>query len=103
MPPGSVVPAKLRRNGFLPMGGLALAGALLLGIGLRRGARNWLALALLGVGTLAGVAGISACSGGGGTNGMTPGTYEYAIVANFNLANTNLLITTNTTISVTVP
>ncbi len=85
------------------MGGLALAGALLLGIGLRRGARNWLALALLGVGTLAGVAGISACSGGGGTNGMTPGTYEYAIVANFNLANTNLLITTNTTISVTVP
>jgi hypothetical protein len=90
-----------RRSGHLPMAGLALAGALLLGFGMRRRASRWLTLVLLAVGTLAGPAGISACGGSG--NGMTPGTYLYTITASFEADPvTPLGQAVTTTISVTV-
>jgi hypothetical protein len=59
LPAGSAVPTGLRRNRHAA-GGLALAGVLLLGFGLRRRVRMWLALVLIVAGSLAVVAGVSA-------------------------------------------
>jgi hypothetical protein len=82
-PYGSPVPAGLprtpHRSGHLPAAGLVLAGALMLGLGLRRRKWRWLALAIFAAGTLAVLAAISAC--GGHSNGMTPGTYRYTVTA----------------------
>jgi len=104
-PHGSAVPAHFAvpgsKHGNLPLGGLGLAGVLLVGLGLRRRARGWLALSLLAVGGLAGLAGLSACSGGG--NGMTPGTYQYTITAGNGASVNNLLEAAKTNISVIVP
>jgi hypothetical protein len=105
-PWGTPIPVNLRkaphRSGHLPAAGLALAGALLLGFGLRRRASRWLMLVLLAVGALAGLAGISACTGSG--NGMTSGTYPYTISAQWESSGPAILGNqTTTTITVTVP
>jgi hypothetical protein len=92
-------PVSLPRRRSSGLGqGLALAGALLLGFGIRRRATRWLTLTLLAVGTLAGLGGISAC---GGNNGimMTPGTYAYTI----NAVDMNTAVRVTTTVNVTVP
>jgi hypothetical protein len=105
-PYGAAIPAGLRRaphrSGYLPATGLALAGALMLGFGLRRRAWRWLTLTILAAGTLAGLAGISACGSNSG-NGMTPGTYPYTVSANFGNPLNNVIQSVTTTISVTVP
>jgi hypothetical protein len=100
-PYGAPVPVNAPRRG-LPWTGMALAGALMLGVGLRRQARGWLTLALFAGMALAGLVGISAC--GGSANGMTPGTYQYTISAD-NEANpqTPMGQGVSTTIIVTVP
>jgi hypothetical protein len=105
-PFGAAVPVGLRRaphrSGHLPAAGLALAGALMLGFGLRRRARGWLALAVFAAGALAGVAGISGCTAG--LIGMTPGTYQYTITAIFEASGPAILgAQATTTINVTVP
>lgn len=102
-PYGSTVPLSLPiKKGYAPAAGLALAGVLLLGSGLRRMARGRLSLMVFAVGTLAGLVGVSACSGG--MMGMTPGTYQYTISANNESGgNTPLGQQATTTISVTVP
>ena len=85
-----------RRGGHGPATGLALAGALLLGLGFRRRAARWLTLTLFAVGALAGLAGISAC---GGNSVVTPGTYAYTVVA----AEVDTNTTVSSTFSVAVP
>jgi hypothetical protein len=77
--------------------GLALAGALLFGIGFRRRAARWLTLTLLAVGALAGLAGISAC--GVNNNVVTPGTYVYTVTAE----DISTTATVTTSVNVTVP
>jgi hypothetical protein len=76
---------------------LALAGTLLLGFGIWRRARRWLALMVFAVGILAGLAGISAC--GGNNSVVTPGTYAYTITA----TDTKTAVAVNTSINVMVP
>jgi hypothetical protein len=103
-PYNSVVPLGQHRTrpgtSHVPAGGLALAGALLLGLGFRRRGWRWLSLCVFAAGALS-VAGITAC---GNSNGMTPGTYPYTISAD-NEANpmTPLGQGVSTTIYVTVP
>jgi hypothetical protein len=98
-PFGAAVPQAANRTGRGPMA-LALAGVLLLGCGLRRRARSWLVPMLLGVVSLAGVAGLSGCLPG--LPGMTPGTYQYTLTAG-NLGTLNpLTAQATTTINVTV-
>jgi hypothetical protein len=97
-PPCNPCPVSLpRRRGSGLAQGLALAGALLLGFGFRRRAARWLVLIFLAVGTLAGLAGISAC--GGNNSVVTPGTYTYTITAID--MKTDMFVTT--TVNVTVP
>jgi hypothetical protein len=87
----------LRRGGHGPAPGLALAGVLLLGLGFRRRRARWLTLMLLAAGTMAGLAGISAC--GGNNNAVTPGTYAYTIVA----TDLNTSVSVTTSVNVTAP
>ena len=97
---GTPVPAPVsvpHRQGHAPAGGLALAGALLLGWGLRRRASRWLVVGLLAVGALAGLAGISACMGYG--SGFTPGTFPYTITGTDTTTNASV----SSTFMVTVP
>lgn len=97
---GTPVPAPVsvpHRQGHAPAGGLALAGALLLGWGLRRRASRWLVVGLLAVGALAGLAGISACMGYG--SGFTPGTFPYTITGTDTSTNASV----SSTFMVTVP
>jgi membrane-associated phospholipid phosphatase len=102
LPAGSAVPVRLRRNGHAA-GGLALAGVLLLGFGLRRRVRRWLTLVLIIAGSLSVVAGISSCSASGSIYG-TPGTYQYTIAADNESGGVAPLGQgTTTTIYVTVP
>jgi len=77
--------------------GLALAGALLFGIGFRRSVQRWLVLTFLAVGALAGLVGISAC--GANDNVVTPGTYVYTVSA----VDMTTSATVSTSINVTVP
>jgi hypothetical protein len=84
-----------RSRGLTP--GLALAGALLLRFGFRRRAARWLTIALLAVGLLAGLAGISAC--GGNSSGVTPGNYAYTITA----TDVRTSVSVTTSVNVTVP
>lgn len=101
-PYGSAVPADQHRLGNAPGAGLALAGVLMLGFGLRRNSRRWLALLLLTTGLLAGMTGITACTGG--MNPGTPGTYQYTLTAaNESGGTTPLGQAVTTTISVAVP
>jgi hypothetical protein len=81
-------------------GAVNLAGALLVGFGLRRRARR-LRLALLLAGILAGVVGV-AC-GGGNSNTLTPGTFGYTISATQVDITANPILVVNTTVNVTVP
>jgi len=92
-------PASLPRSGGHGLApGLALAGALLLGFGIRRRrAAPWLTLTLLAAGALAGLAGISAC--GGNNNVVTPGIYAYTITA----TDTTTQVSQASSINVTVP
>ena len=99
-PAGVGVPQERREPGHAPEAGLALGGALLLGLGLRR-TRGWLSLVMLAAVSLAGLAGLCACVGG--MNGMTPGTYQYTITAGNTGTLNNLAAGASTTISVTVP
>jgi hypothetical protein len=75
-------------------GPVALAGALLLVLGFRRRTRRWLMLTLIAAGTLAGVAGVSAC---GGSSRMGP--YPFTITATDNATH----VSTSTMFEVTVP
>jgi hypothetical protein len=84
-----------RRGGHGLAPGLALASALLLGLGFRRRAARW--LTLLAVGALAGLAGISAC--GGNKSVVTPGTYVYTVAA----AEVGTSTTVSSTFNVAVP
>ncbi len=97
IPCSSPCPVSLPRHvgRRLPQG-LAMAGALLLGFGFRRRAR-WLMLVLFAVGTLAGLAGISAC--GANNDVVTPGTYAYTITA----TDINTAVSVTTPVNVTVP
>jgi hypothetical protein len=88
-------PRPPRRGRLAP--GLALAGVLLVGFGIRRRAVRWLTLTLLAMGTLTGLAGISACSGNNSV--VTPGTYAYTIPA----TDINTQVSQTASINVTVP
>lgn len=101
-PYGSAIPAEQHRPGSAPEAGLALAGALMLGFGLRRNSRRWLALLLLTAGCLAGMTAISACTGA--MNPGTPGTYQYTLTAaNESSGVAPLGQAVSTTVTVTVP
>jgi hypothetical protein len=86
-----------RRGGHGLAPGVALAGVLLFGFGLRRRAARWLTLMLFALGILAGLAAISAC--GANNTVVTPGTYAYTLTATD--INTNVSVTTP--VNVTVP
>ena len=88
--------AQAHKSGGIPAAAMALADALLFGFGLRRKAPNWLVVALFAVGSLAGLAGISACGAG---SPLTHGTFAYSVVAKD--ANTNAALTSS--FMVTVP
>ncbi len=92
-----VCPVSLPRRSHhgLPQS-LALAGALLFGLGFRRRAPRWLVLTLFAAGSLAAMVGINACAN---NSVVTPGTYTYTIMAKD--MNTNVSVTT--TVNVTVP
>lgn len=97
-PYGSVVPAVKRAQQSLPAPGLALAGALLIGLGFRRKALRWTTPILF---TLLCATALTAC--GGSTNGTTPGTYQYTVSAETAGTDNPLAAQAATTISVTVP
>jgi hypothetical protein len=81
-PCSGACPIRLDRPRRRFASGLALAGALLVGLslGFRRRVARWFVLMLLIFGTLAGLSGISACGGtGGGT--LTPGVWPYVVEA----------------------
>ncbi|MGH9616195.1 MAG: hypothetical protein ACRD28_05575 [Acidobacteriaceae bacterium] len=78
--------------------GLMLAGALFLGLGLRRRRTRWPSLLLLAVVMLVGMMGIVAC--GSGVQTLTPGTYAYTLTAN---AQNSPSLSASTTVNVTVP
>jgi len=105
-PWGTPIPASLHRtphrSGYLPGAGLTLAGVFMAGFGLRRERQRWIALVVLAVGALAGLAGISAC-GGANPFAMTPGSYPYTVTAVFQETGSNVLQPVSTTITVTVP
>jgi hypothetical protein len=100
-PFGSAIPAQqraARRFSDVPAVP-ALAAALLIGLGIRRGTRRWIVIAFVSAIALAGV---SAC--GGNPTAMTPGTYPYTITAGDEAnPNTPLGQGVSTTINVTVP
>ena len=95
-----VEPAKLERERWGAAGGFALAGTLLLSLGLRRKATRWLMLALIAFVTLAGMTGVSGC---GSEATFTPGTYTFTITASGFLTGTNVELSETTTANVTVP
>lgn len=103
-PWGTPIPVNLRRAprpaNRLPLGGMALAGALLAGCSLRRRARSF-ARAIAAVAALFVLAGITAC--GGTANGMTPGVYQYTISSAYTPGQTTLSELSTTNITVTIP
>jgi hypothetical protein len=101
-PPCNPCPVNLpRRAGHRLPVGLALAGALVFGFGFQRKAPRWLVLILVTVGSLAGLAGISACGGNSANNVVTPGTYTYTLSAVD--MNTPPSASVTTSVTVTVP
>ncbi|MGA3010994.1 MAG: hypothetical protein ABSD72_12115 [Terracidiphilus sp.] len=103
---GTPVPVSLPRtphhSEYLPIAGVSLVGVFMAGLGRRRELRRWIAMVVLAMGALTGLAEISAC---GGTNpfAMTPGTYPYTISAVFQETGSNVPQPVSTTISVAVP
>jgi len=97
-PYGSVVPAVKHAQQNLPTPGLALVGALLIGLGFRRKALRRLTPLLF---TLACATALTAC--GGSMNGTTPGTYQYTVSAETAGTVDPLAAQVVTTINVTVP
>jgi hypothetical protein len=97
-PYGSAIPAVKHAQQHLPASGLALAGALLIGLSSRRKKLRWPTPILF---TLACATALTAC--GGSTNGTTPGTYQYTVSAETAGTNNPLAAQATTTISVTVP
>ena len=92
------VPASLlHRRGHGLATGLALAGALLSGLGLGCRGRRWITLTLLAFCALFALAGISAC--GNNNNYVTPGTYTYTVTA----TDVATSATVTATFNVTVP
>jgi hypothetical protein len=83
-PWGAPLPASFKgRRGKRSAEGAAgwmLAGALLLGLGLRRRTRRWQTLAGMAAAGLLISFGVSAC--GGSSNGPMPGVYVYTVTAN---------------------
>jgi len=84
---------------------LALAGALVIGLGIRWKAMCRPMLTWIAFGALAVLAGMSACGGG---NTLTPGTFAYTVTASQAgaitcSANACTALTANTTVNVTVP
>jgi hypothetical protein len=90
------------RRGFASE--LALAGVLFAGFGLgfRRRAARWLVLPLLVFGTLAGMAGISACGGASGRT-LTPGVWPYVVQADGSGTNQVASATINVTVPAGIP
>lgn len=86
-----------RQRGHGLAQGLALAGALLLGFGLRRKARPWLKLTLFTLCAFFLLAEMGAC--GGNNSVVTPGAYAYAITA----TDVNTAATVSSSVQVTVP
>jgi hypothetical protein len=87
--------ANERSNGNLPLTPYGVpvplaAGAVLVGIALRRRKIGWRTLTLVLAGTLACLGEVVGC--GGGTSGMTPGTYTYTMTATD--AKTNVVVST---------
>jgi hypothetical protein len=107
VPYGMIIPSlgKLDRApnpaSRMPVAGMALAGALMLGLGFRRRMRRGLFRVIIGACALAGAAGISAC-GSGNSNLMTPGTYPYTISAGFTETGSSATQTATTTVTLTV-
>jgi hypothetical protein len=89
-----------RPSGKLPVTGIVLAGALMVGFGFRRRVRWGLAVAVFAVCASAGLAGLSAC--GGNISGMTPGTYPYTISAGFVETGSSAIQSVTTTVTLTV-
>ena len=83
----------------LPATTMALAGALMLGLGFRRRARYL--PAVLAACTWVGAAGITGCAAGI-SNTMTPGTYPYTLSAGFAATGSNAMQSATTTITLTV-
>ncbi len=81
---------------------LALSGALLLGLGFRRRAARWLALALFAAGMLAELAGVIAC-GAGSIDDLSPGIFAYTVSATQSGTTRSQAMVVNTTVNVTVP
>lgn len=97
VPCSNPCPVSLPRSGGHRLAqGLALAGAVLFGLGFYRRRARWLTLTMLAIGSLAGIAGISAC---GSNSVVTPGTYTYSL----NAMDISTLVSVNTSIQVTVP
>ena len=94
-----IVPASSasRQRGLGAERGLWLAGALLLGVGLRRRA-GWLKASLLAVFLLVGMGAITAC-GGSSSNGPSAGAYSYLVSA----TDLSSKLSASTKITVTVP
>ena len=105
-PWGEAVPASLHRSPEASRSGiasLAVACLLAFGFAFRRRSRSWFVTVLLAAVALAGLAGVTACSGGP-FNNMTPGTYQYTVAAdNESSGPTPLGQAVSTTITVTVP
>lgn len=106
-PYGSAVPATMplgspHGGGRLP-GRLALAGTVLLGLGLRPSFRKRLSRAVFAIIVLAAMAAIPACSGPA-MSGVPAGNYPYTVAA-FNAPNPNgaSAQTASTTMYVTIP
>jgi hypothetical protein len=97
--PSGPCPVKFPRTRTRFPGGLALAGALLVGLGLMRRRARWFTLLVLAVSMLAGVAGITSCAGG---KTLTPGVWQYTVTAT-SIESSPPLISASTTVNVTVP
>ncbi len=92
------VPASARhRRGHGLASGLALAGALLLGVGYWRRAARRLTFSLFALSAFFALLGISAC--GSSNSYVTPGTYAYTVAA----TDLNTSATVTATFNVTVP
>jgi hypothetical protein len=83
-----------RRGGI----GLALAGALMLGFGLRRKRASHFARLCFAVSLLGGLTALGACAGGQKT--LTPGSYTYTLTANEGSSSSPLI---SAAVTVTVP
>jgi hypothetical protein len=97
VPCSNPCPVSLPRRGSHGLAsGLALAGALLLGLGFRRRIPRWLTLTSLALCALFALTGMSACAN---NNVVTPGTYAFTISA----TDVSTSVSVTTSVNVTVP